>query len=111
MMYKAVQDESANAGWKEPELHLSWTIPETGTIKPGKVITFAPNKLTIEVNSVEVHHDEANAVWDCLGWGCHALRVRQCWMRPPMLDKAVQYKATKPPVLYEVVHDEAAILD
>ena len=30
---------------------------ETGIIKPGKVITFAPNQLTTEVKSVEMHHE------------------------------------------------------
>merc|ERR1712044_79781 len=36
------------------------TVPvgrvETGIIKPGMVITFAPNNLTTEVKSVEMHH-------------------------------------------------------
>ena len=32
-------------------------IVETGIIKPGKVITFAPNQLTTEVKSVEMHHE------------------------------------------------------
>jgi len=37
------------------------TVPvgrvETGVIKPGMVITFAPNQLTTEVKSVEMHHE------------------------------------------------------
>merc|ERR1712102_79045 len=37
------------------------TVPvgrvETGIIKPGMVITFAPNNLTTEVKSVEMHHE------------------------------------------------------
>merc|ERR1719189_1752206 len=37
------------------------TVPvgrvETGIIKPGMVVTFAPNQLTTEVNSVEMHHE------------------------------------------------------
>merc|ERR1719479_98034 len=37
------------------------TVPvgrvETGFIKPGMVITFAPNQLTTEVKSVEMHHE------------------------------------------------------
>merc|ERR1712088_1287582 len=37
------------------------TVPvdrvETGIIKPGMVITFAPNQLTAEVKSVEMHHE------------------------------------------------------
>jgi len=37
------------------------TVPvgrvETGIIKPGMVITFAPNQLTTEVKSVEMHHE------------------------------------------------------
>merc|ERR1712142_1027346 len=37
------------------------TVPvgrvETGIIKPGMVVTFAPNQLTTEVKSVEVHHE------------------------------------------------------
>jgi len=37
------------------------TVPvgrvETGTIKPGMVITFAPSGLTTEVKSVEMHHE------------------------------------------------------
>merc|ERR1712045_257948 len=37
------------------------TVPvgrvETGLIKPGMVITFAPNNLTTEVKSVEMHHE------------------------------------------------------
>merc|ERR1712183_1091305 len=38
------------------------TVPvgrvETGIIKPGMVVTFAPNQLTTEVKSVEMHHTE-----------------------------------------------------
>merc|ERR1711963_769187 len=37
------------------------TVPvgrvETGTIKPGMVVTFAPSGLTTEVKSVEMHHE------------------------------------------------------
>merc|ERR1719275_221362 len=37
------------------------TVPvgrvETGIIKPGMVVTFAPNMLTTEVKSVEMHHE------------------------------------------------------
>merc|ERR1712228_578965 len=37
------------------------TVPvgrvETGIIKPGMVVTFAPNALTTEVKSVEMHHE------------------------------------------------------
>jgi len=37
------------------------TVPvgrvETGIIKPGMVVTFAPNNLTTEVKSVEMHHE------------------------------------------------------
>jgi len=37
------------------------TVPvgrvETGVLKPGVVITFAPNNLTTEVKSVEMHHE------------------------------------------------------
>merc|ERR1712018_872893 len=37
------------------------TVPvgrvETGNIKPGMVVTFAPNQLTTEVKSVEMHHE------------------------------------------------------
>merc|ERR1719273_721414 len=37
------------------------TVPvgrvETGIIKPGMVVTFAPNQLTTEVKSVEMHHE------------------------------------------------------
>merc|ERR1712128_363255 len=37
------------------------TVPvgrvETGTIKPGMVVTFAPNQLCTEVKSVEMHHE------------------------------------------------------
>merc|ERR1719419_1422656 len=37
------------------------TVPvgrvETGVIKPGMVVTFAPNMLTTEVKSVEMHHE------------------------------------------------------
>merc|ERR1712037_374086 len=37
------------------------TVPvgrvETGVIKPGMVVTFAPNGLTTEVKSVEMHHE------------------------------------------------------
>ena len=32
-------------------------IVETGIIKPGMFITFAPNQLTTEVKSVEMHHE------------------------------------------------------
>ena len=31
---------------------------ETGIIKPGMVVTFAPNNVTTEVKSVEMHHQE-----------------------------------------------------
>merc|ERR1711925_58355 len=38
------------------------TVPvgrvETGIIKPGMVVTFAPNQLTTEVKSVEMHHEQ-----------------------------------------------------
>merc|ERR1712098_943440 len=38
------------------------TVPvgrvETGTIKPGMVVTFAPDQLTTEVKSVEMHHEQ-----------------------------------------------------
>ena len=34
-------------------------IVETGIIKPGMVITFAPNQLTTEVKSVEMHHESS----------------------------------------------------
>ena len=38
------------------------TVPvgrvETGTIKPGMVVTFAPTGLTTEVKSVEMHHEQ-----------------------------------------------------
>lgn len=30
---------------------------ETGIIKPGMVVTFAPNQLSTEVKSVEMHHE------------------------------------------------------
>jgi len=37
------------------------TVPvgrvETGVIKPGQVVTFAPNQLSTEVKSVEMHHE------------------------------------------------------
>jgi len=37
------------------------TVPvgrvETGTMKPGDVVTFAPNNLTTEVKSIEMHHE------------------------------------------------------
>merc|ERR1712134_190650 len=37
------------------------TVPvgrvETGTIKPGMVVTFAPSNITTEVKSVEMHHE------------------------------------------------------
>jgi elongation factor 1-alpha len=38
------------------------TVPvgrvETGVLKPGMVVTFAPNDLTTEVKSVEMHHEQ-----------------------------------------------------
>jgi len=38
------------------------TVPvgrvETGVIKPGMVVTFAPNNITTEVKSVEMHHEQ-----------------------------------------------------
>jgi elongation factor 1-alpha len=38
------------------------TVPvgrvETGTIKPGMVVTFAPAGVTTEVKSVEMHHEQ-----------------------------------------------------
>ena len=30
---------------------------ETGIMKPGDVVTFAPNNLTTEVKSIEMHHE------------------------------------------------------
>ena len=37
------------------------TVPvgrvETGIMKPGDVVTFAPNNLTTEVKSIEMHHE------------------------------------------------------
>merc|ERR1712058_77500 len=50
------------------------TVPvgrvETGIIKPGMVVTFAPNMLTTEVKSVEMHHESLP----------EAPR-RQCWLQ------------------------------
>lgn len=41
------------------------TVPvgrvETGTIKPGMVVTFAPANVTTEVKSVEMHHEQLEA--------------------------------------------------
>jgi translation elongation factor EF-1alpha len=38
------------------------TVPvgrvETGVLKPGMVVTFAPTGLTTEVKSVEMHHEQ-----------------------------------------------------
>lgn len=37
------------------------TVPvgrvETGILKPGTIVTFAPNPITTEVKSVEMHHE------------------------------------------------------
>merc|ERR1712098_833909 len=41
------------------------TVPvgrvETGTIRPGMVVTFAPANVTTEVKSVEMHHEQLEA--------------------------------------------------
>merc|ERR1712218_669742 len=59
------------------------TVPvgcvETGIIKPGMVITFAPNALTTEVKSVEMHHEalpEANP-GDNVGFNVKNVSVKE----------------------------------
>merc|ERR1712224_515857 len=58
------------------------TVPvgrvETGIIKPGMVVTFAPNMLSTEVKSVEMHHESlAEAVpGDNVGFNCKNVAVK-----------------------------------
>ncbi|KAI4543975.1 hypothetical protein MG293_004241 [Ovis ammon polii] len=51
-------------GWKSPDVYKIGgigTVPvgrvETGVLKPGMVVTFAPVNVTTEVKSVEMHHE------------------------------------------------------
>jgi len=59
------------------------TVPvgrvETGVLKPNMVITFAPNNLTTEVKSVEMHHEQlAEAVpGDNVGFNVKGLSVKE----------------------------------
>ena len=52
---------------------------ETGIIKPGMVVTFAPCMLTTEVKSVEMHHESlAEAVpGDNVGFNCKNVSVKE----------------------------------
>jgi elongation factor 1-alpha len=58
------------------------TVPvgrvETGILKPGMVVTFAPSGLTTEVKSVEMHHEAlAEAVpGDNVGFNCKNVAVK-----------------------------------
>merc|ERR1719463_732003 len=58
------------------------TVPvgrvETGIIKPGMVVTFAPNQLSTEVKSVEMHHESLpEAVpGDNVGFNCKNVSVK-----------------------------------
>jgi elongation factor 1-alpha len=58
------------------------TVPvgrvETGVLKPGKIVTFAPSNLSTEVKSVEMHHqmmDEAKP-GDNIGFNVRGLSVK-----------------------------------
>lgn len=58
------------------------TVPvgrvETGVMKPGVVVTFAPANLTTEVKSVEMHHESlAEALpGDNVGFNCKNVSVK-----------------------------------
>ena len=58
------------------------TVPvgrvETGTIKPGMVVTFAPSAVTTEVKSVEMHHEslEAGYPGDNVGFNVKNVSVK-----------------------------------
>jgi elongation factor 1-alpha len=58
------------------------TVPvgrvETGVLKPGMVVTFAPNGVTTEVKSVEMHHEELTeaAPGDNVGFNCKNISVK-----------------------------------
>jgi elongation factor 1-alpha len=59
------------------------TVPvgriETGTIKPGQVVTFAPAGVTTEVKSVEMHHTqlEEGKVGDNVGFNVKNVSVKE----------------------------------
>ncbi|KAH8045375.1 hypothetical protein JL722_14270 [Aureococcus anophagefferens] len=53
-------DKSTNMGWTSTRSAASAPCPpaaETGVLKPGMVVTFAPAQLSTEVKSVEMHHE------------------------------------------------------
>ncbi|EPY50565.1 translation elongation factor 1-alpha, partial [Schizosaccharomyces cryophilus OY26] len=58
------------------------TVPvgrvETGTIKPGMIVTFAPSGVTTEVKSVEMHHEslEAGLPGDNVGFNVKNVSVK-----------------------------------
>ncbi|KAG8073677.1 hypothetical protein GUJ93_ZPchr0006g42018 [Zizania palustris] len=54
-------ERSTNLDWTCTRSAVFGTVPvgrvETGVLKPGMVVTFAPTGLTTEVKSVEMHHE------------------------------------------------------
>merc|ERR1712130_737888 len=58
------------------------TVPvgrvETGTIKPGMVVTFAPSQVTTEVKSVEMHHESMSEAFpgDNVGFNVKNVSVK-----------------------------------
>merc|ERR1711915_1098301 len=59
------------------------TVPvgrvETGIIKPGMVVTFAPSNLTTEVKSVEMHHEQMTEAFpgDNVGFNVKNVSVKE----------------------------------
>ena len=51
---------------------------ETGILKPGMVVTFAPVNITTEVKSVEMHHEALSEAlpWDSVGFNVKNMSVR-----------------------------------
>ena len=63
------------------------TVPvgrvETGKIKPGMVVTFAPSNVTTEVKSVEMHHESLPEAGpgDNVGFNVKNVSVKECVLK------------------------------
>ena len=59
------------------------TVPvgriETGILKPGMIVTFAPSQLTTEVKSIELHHEQLQQALpgDNIGFNVKGLSVKE----------------------------------
>uniref|UniRef100_A0A8D1V0X3 Translation elongation factor EFTu/EF1A C-terminal domain-containing protein n=2 Tax=Sus scrofa TaxID=9823 RepID=A0A8D1V0X3_PIG len=59
-------------------LHDAYKTMETGILKPGMVVTFAPVNITTEVKSVEMHHEALSEAlpWDSVGFNKENMSVK-----------------------------------